>query len=59
MEEIKQKWDLERRRLSSKLITTDTESWQSDPAGPRLVGGVDISFVPGDDVRACAGYVVW
>ncbi|XP_012410340.1 endonuclease V [Trichechus manatus latirostris] len=38
----------------------DTEAWQRDPdfSGLQRVGGVDVSFVKGDSVNACASLVV-
>ena len=59
-------WDEERERLRSRLVTSNTSPWQDDLVdgvgnvenGLRLVGGVDLSFVKGDDKVACAAYVV-
>lgn len=38
----------------------DTEEWQRSPdfLGLERVGGVDLSFIKGDDVNACAQLVV-
>lgn len=38
----------------------DTEEWQRSPdfSGLERVGGVDLSFIKGDDVNACAQLVV-
>lgn len=38
----------------------DTEDWQRSPdfLGLERVGGVDLSFIKGDDVNACAQLVV-
>lgn len=38
----------------------DTEEWQKEPsfAGLQRVGGVDLSYIKGDDSRACASLVV-
>lgn len=42
------------------MVDWDTEAWQRDPnfSGLQKVGGVDVSFVKGDSVRACASLVV-
>lgn len=42
------------------MVDRDTEAWQRDPAfsGLQRVGGVDVSFVKGDSVGACASLVV-
>ncbi|XP_051851380.1 endonuclease V isoform X1 [Antechinus flavipes] len=54
------RWEREQARLKTSVIDWDTEAWQrdSDFAGLHRVGGVDISFIKGDDVRACASLVV-
>ena len=60
-------WDSERNRLKSRLITSNTQQWQHDLAkesisssisGLNRVGGMDLSFIKGDDSVACAAYVV-
>ncbi|KFO35692.1 Endonuclease V, partial [Fukomys damarensis] len=50
----------EQTRLKALLVDRDTEAWQQDPAfsGLQRVGGVDVSFVKGDCVNACASLVV-
>lgn len=50
----------EQARLKTLVVVGDTEAWQRDAAfsGLRRVGGVDVSFVKGDSVRACASLVV-
>ncbi|XP_069055829.1 endonuclease V isoform X3 [Pleurodeles waltl] len=50
----------EQSQLKSHVITGDTEEWQRNPGFPGLqrVGGVDLSFIKGDDVNACASLVV-
>ncbi|XP_059003713.1 endonuclease V isoform X3 [Mustela lutreola] len=50
----------EQARLKALVVVGDTEAWQRDAAlsGLRRVGGVDVSFVKGDGVRACASLVV-
>ncbi|XP_072501349.1 endonuclease V isoform X4 [Notamacropus eugenii] len=54
------RWEREQARLKASVIDWDTEVWQrdSDFAGLHRIGGVDISFIKGDDVRACASLVV-
>lgn len=56
-------WDLERLTLQKRLILpVDDNATEEDKSHdfkpPNLVGGVDLSFVPGDDTRACAAYVI-
>ncbi|XP_016061763.1 PREDICTED: endonuclease V [Miniopterus natalensis] len=50
----------EQAQLKARVVDRDTEAWQRDPAfsGLQRVGGVDVSFVKGDSVRACASLVV-
>ncbi|GAB1297146.1 Endonuclease V [Apodemus speciosus] len=50
----------EQARLKARVVQRDTEAWQRDPSfsGLQKVGGVDVSFVKGDSVRACASLVV-
>lgn len=50
----------EQALLRARVVTRDTEAWQRDPgfSGLRRVGGVDVSFVKGDSVSACASLVV-
>ncbi|XP_032097306.1 endonuclease V isoform X4 [Sapajus apella] len=59
-EETLSLWKREQARLKARVVDRDTEAWQRDPAfsGLRRVGGVDVSFVKGDSVRACASLVV-
>ncbi|XP_004860953.1 endonuclease V [Heterocephalus glaber] len=59
-EETLSLWKREQARLKALLVDRDTEAWQRDPAfsGLRRVGGVDVSFVKGDCVSACASLVV-
>ncbi|XP_025937795.1 endonuclease V [Apteryx rowi] len=51
---------LEQARLKAGVIEKDTEEWQKDSsfAGLERVGGVDLSYVKGDDTNACASLVV-
>ncbi|XP_062937041.1 endonuclease V isoform X2 [Cynocephalus volans] len=53
-------WKREQARLKARVVDRDTEAWQRDPAfsGLHRVGGVDVSFVKGDSVSACASLVV-
>ncbi|XP_063562094.1 endonuclease V isoform X17 [Gorilla gorilla gorilla] len=59
-EETLSLWKREQARLKAHVVDRDTETWQRDPAfsGLQRVGGVDVSFVKGDSVRACASLVV-
>ncbi|XP_077897607.1 endonuclease V isoform X1 [Ictidomys tridecemlineatus] len=59
-EEMLSLWKREQDRLKALLVDRDTEAWQRDPAfsGLQRVGGVDVSFVKGDSVSACASLVV-
>ncbi|XP_044272858.1 endonuclease V isoform X2 [Varanus komodoensis] len=52
--------DRDQAQLKADLIEEDTEEWQSNPsfAGLERVGGVDLSYVKGDDTSACASLVV-
>uniref|UniRef100_E9PXN2 Endonuclease V n=1 Tax=Mus musculus TaxID=10090 RepID=E9PXN2_MOUSE len=55
-EETLSLWKGEQARLKARVVDRDTEAWQRDPSfsGLQKVGGVDVSFVKGDSVRACA-----
>ncbi|XP_036268231.1 endonuclease V isoform X3 [Pipistrellus kuhlii] len=59
-EETLSLWKREQALLKARVVDQDTEAWQRDPAfaGLQRVGGVDVSFVKGDSVRACASLVV-
>ncbi|XP_066560404.1 endonuclease V [Amia ocellicauda] len=59
-EELLQRWESEQALLRPRLVEEDTEAWQRAEgfAGLRRVGGVDLSFIKGDDVNACAQLVV-
>ncbi|NWV26662.1 ENDOV Endonuclease, partial [Origma solitaria] len=50
----------EQARLKASVVEQDTEEWQKDPhfSGLERVGGVDLSYIKGDDSRACASLVV-
>uniref|UniRef100_A0A8C8DDZ2 Endonuclease V n=1 Tax=Oryzias sinensis TaxID=183150 RepID=A0A8C8DDZ2_9TELE len=53
-------WKFEQERLRQLLVEEDTEDWQRSPdfSGLQRVGGVDLSFIKGDGVNACAQLVV-
>lgn len=50
----------EQAGLRQQVVDEDTEDWQRSPdfSGLQRVGGVDLSFIKGDDVNACAQLVV-
>ncbi|NXY66229.1 ENDOV Endonuclease, partial [Callaeas wilsoni] len=50
----------EQARLKASVVEEDTEEWQKDAhfTGLERVGGVDLSYIKGDDSRACASLVV-
>ncbi|NWZ39636.1 ENDOV Endonuclease, partial [Brachypodius atriceps] len=50
----------EQARLKDSVVEEDTEEWQKDPhfTGLERVGGVDLSYIKGDESRACASLVV-
>uniref|UniRef100_A0A8C2UGK7 Endonuclease V n=1 Tax=Coturnix japonica TaxID=93934 RepID=A0A8C2UGK7_COTJA len=54
------RWEREQARLRAAVVPEDTERWQREPgwAGLQRVGGVDLSYVKGDDGSACASLVV-
>ncbi|XP_033896647.3 endonuclease V-like isoform X2 [Acipenser ruthenus] len=59
-EELHRQWESEQASLKLRLVDSDTEAWQRSPSfsGLQRVGGVDLSFIKGDDVNACAQLVV-
>ncbi|XP_029949730.1 endonuclease V isoform X1 [Salarias fasciatus] len=59
-EELITEWESEQARLRRLLVLEDTEAWQSGPgfSGLQRVGGVDLSFIKGDEQNACAALVV-
>ncbi|XP_066522554.1 endonuclease V-like [Hoplias malabaricus] len=59
-EELVQRWEREQESLKQRLIEDDTEAWEKTPSFSGLcrVGGVDLSFIKGDEVNACAQLVV-
>ncbi|NWX41304.1 ENDOV Endonuclease, partial [Steatornis caripensis] len=50
----------EQAQLKASVVEEDTEEWQKDSSlrGLERVGGVDLSYVKGDDSSACASLVV-
>ncbi|XP_016136712.1 endonuclease V isoform X2 [Sinocyclocheilus grahami] len=58
--ELVLKWEREQSRLRESVKEEDTEDWQRSPdfSGLEKVGGVDLSFIKGDDINACAHLVV-
>ncbi|KAK7144580.1 hypothetical protein R3I94_010869 [Phoxinus phoxinus] len=54
------KWEREQARLRESVKEEDTEDWQRSPdfSGLERVGGVDLSFIKGNDINACAHLVV-
>ncbi|XP_026100890.1 endonuclease V isoform X2 [Carassius auratus] len=52
--------DREQALLRESVKEEDTEDWQRSPDfnGLERVGGVDLSFIKGDDINACAHLVV-
>nr|XP_046258667.1 endonuclease V-like isoform X1 [Scatophagus argus]XP_046258675.1 endonuclease V-like isoform X1 [Scatophagus argus] len=59
-EDVVKQWESEQARLRQQVVEEDTEDWQRSPgfSGLERVGGVDLSFIKGDDVNACAQLVV-
>ncbi|XP_053231500.1 endonuclease V isoform X1 [Podarcis raffonei] len=59
-EETLRAWERDQAQLKADVIDQDTEEWQSNPsfAGLERVGGVDLSYIKGDDTSACASLVV-
>jgi len=55
LETIKEKWIKEQSKYEGKIREADPANW--DGSFTHL-GGLDISFIVGDDVNACACYVV-
>ncbi|XP_061233418.1 endonuclease V [Neopsephotus bourkii] len=54
------RWEREQARLRASVVEEDTEQWQKDSSFPGLerVGGVDLSYMKGDESSACASLVV-
>lgn len=57
LEKIKTKWEETQSELKSRLILPPPPP-EIDKDEISLIGGVDISFIIGDSVNACAAYVV-
>uniref|UniRef100_G3Q2F7 Endonuclease V n=1 Tax=Gasterosteus aculeatus aculeatus TaxID=481459 RepID=G3Q2F7_GASAC len=59
-EDLVNQWESEQARLRLQVVEEDTEDWQRSPdfSGLERVGGVDLSFIKGDEVNACAQLVV-
>lgn len=55
LELIKAQWAFEQLNLCSEIVETDSEQLGKDPS---LFGGLDISFIIGDDTNACACFVI-
>ncbi|KAM6940145.1 endonuclease V-like [Xenentodon cancila] len=60
VEELVKQWESEQEGLRQQVVEDDTEDWQQSPdfSGLQRIGGVDLSFIKGDDVNACAQLVV-
>jgi len=56
MEELKQQWTLEQLELSKRV--SEVDDLLNGATNLNLFGGLDISFIEGDSVNACACYVV-
>lgn len=60
-EKLKGQWSNEQVTLKQQLMTTDDHpDWSLDPGENqiKLIGGVDISFIKGNETDACAALVV-
>eukprot|EP00092_Neocalanus_flemingeri_P030001 GFUD01032571.1.p1 GENE.GFUD01032571.1~~GFUD01032571.1.p1 ORF type:complete len:324 (-),score=94.56 GFUD01032571.1:182-1153(-) len=55
LENIKQAWIAEQKEYRSRIVEKDPKDWSNKFS---YLGGLDISFIVGDDVNACACYVV-
>ncbi|XP_017292333.1 endonuclease V [Kryptolebias marmoratus] len=58
--ELVKQWESEQERLRQQVVEDDTEDWQRTPgfSGLKRLGGVDLSFIKGDEINACAQLVV-
>jgi len=56
LELIKEQWTLEQLELCNKIVEEDSDKLKKENLS--LIGGLDISFIVGDSVNACACYVV-
>jgi len=52
---VKEEWSAEQSKYQEKISEADPDNWDGNFL---YLGGVDISFIVGDDVTACACYVV-
>ncbi|XP_061736649.1 endonuclease V-like isoform X4 [Nerophis ophidion] len=59
-EDLVKQWQSEQDRLRQEVVEEDTQAWQKNPdfSGLERVGGLDLSFIKGDDINACAQLVV-
>ncbi|XP_056891703.1 endonuclease V-like isoform X4 [Takifugu flavidus] len=59
-EALLKQWESEQDRLRLQLIQEDSEDWQSRThfSGLERVAGVDLSYIKGDHVHACAQLAV-
>ncbi|XP_062852651.1 endonuclease V-like [Trichomycterus rosablanca] len=59
-EEVVRTWQREQEDMRDRLVREDTEAWQNDPefSGLVRVGGVDLSFIKGDEKNAYAQLVI-
>ena len=58
-ETLKSEWLKTQDEYIARIVEGDDDDHEADLlSGTKLFGGLDISFIVGDDVNACAGYVV-
>lgn len=57
MEYFENQWKIEQEELKKRLLLIDDFNWKVDE-GLKYIGGVDLSFIIGDNVNACAGLVI-
>lgn len=55
---FQENWIIEQEELKSKVISDDIYEWQHKRKDVQRVGGVDLSFIKGNDNTACAALVV-
>ena len=59
LEVLKSEWLKTQDEYIARTVEGDDDDHEEDLlSGTKLFGGLDISFIVGDDVNACAGYVV-
>ncbi|XP_038632743.1 endonuclease V-like isoform X3 [Scyliorhinus canicula] len=53
-------WERRQVELKQQMIDHDTEDWQTNEGfeGLERIGGMDLSYIKGDEVNACASLVV-